>query len=493
MARAKQAVIIGGGLAGLSAACYMARAGYRTILLEKNISVGGRAQFGEDAGYKFNLGPSWYVMPDIYEDFFNDFGQKPEDHYTLTRLSPAYRSFTSSSSSDALEIERMAELLDSIKPGDGLGFKRLINRSKIIYSKFKLSLLNEIWKGRRDLLKPSVISALLSMPRGSSSSRTSKLISSKEGRALVDSTSSIFGVPSNVLPAAYSFLPYSIFEQGVWYPGGGFSSVVSGFKSLAQQLGVEIYEGYQVEKVEVQYGSASAVIIKDIGQRIPADIIISASSYSTTESSLETSKQSYSSGYWSSRTYSPSSIIVSLGLNTRVPNILHHNTFTDTETDSELDIKSTTWPYKIGSFHVSCPSLTDPTLAPGGGEVLTITIPVPAGLRVEEDSENSLVSQAFARISDVIGFNINDHITTKHVVSSSYFRDMFNSPAGSAYGVALTNKQKFYKRPRAASKKLKNLFYAGQDTNPGPGAPFAVVSGKLAAYSALGKTPQAKS
>lgn len=492
MARAKQAVIIGGGLAGLSAACYMARAGYRTILLEKNKSVGGRAQFGEDAGYKFNLGPSWYVMPDVYEDFFNDFGQKPEDHYTLTRLSPAYRSFTSSSSSDALEIERMAELLDNIKPGDGLGFKRLINRSKIVYSKFKLNLMNEIWHGRRDLLKPRVLSAILSLPRGITSSRTSKLISSKEGRALVNSTSPIFGVPATVLPAIYSFLPYSIFEQGVWYPGGGFSSVVSGFKDLAQQLGVEIYEGYQVDKVEVQYGSASAVMIKDIGQRIPADVIISASSYLGSENFLEDSKRSYNSGYWSSKTYSPSSIIVSVGLKVKAPNLLHHNTFTDTETDSELDIKSRSWPYRIGSFHVSCPSITDLSLAPDGGEVLTITIPIPAGLRNEEDAQDSLVAQAFARISDATGFNIIEHITTKHVVSSNYYRGMFNAPGGSAYGLALTKKQKLYRRPRSASKKLGNLFYAGQDTNPGPGAPFAVVSGKLAAYSALGKKPEVK-
>lgn len=492
MARTKQAVIIGGGLAGLSAACYMARAGYRTILLEKNKAVGGRAQFAEDKGYKFNLGPSWYVMPDIYEDFFNDFGQKPEDHYTLTRLSPAYRSFTSGSSADALELERTAELLDTIKPGDGLGFKRLINRSKVVYSKFKLNVMNEIWHGRSDLLKPRIISALSSLPRGTTNSRSAKLISSKEGRALVNSTSPIFGVPSTVLPAMYSFLPYSIFEQGVWYPGGGFSSVVSGFKNLAQQLGVEIYEGYQVEKVEVQYGSASAVIVKDIGQRIPADIIISAASYLDTENGLEESKRSYPASYWSSRLYSPSSIIVSLGLNIKVPNLLHHNTFTDTETDSELDIKSRAWPYKIGSFHVSCPSTTDPSLAPDGGEVLTITIPIPAGLRNEEDAQEGLVSQALARVSYAVGFNIIDHITTKHVIASNYYRGMFSAPGGSAYGIALTSKQKLYKRPRAASKKLANLFFAGQDTSPGPGAPFAVVSGKLAAYAALGKKPEAR-
>lgn len=492
MARSKQAVIIGGGLAGLSAACYMARAGYRTIVLEKNSAVGGKSQFAEDQGYRFNLGPSWYIMPDVYEDFFNDFGQNPEDHYTLTKLSPAYRSFTSNSKSDALEIERMAEQLEAIKPGDGLGFKRLVNRSKILYSDFKLNIMNEDWKGKSDLLRPKTLSTLFSLPKGSAAERTAKLVGSTDARAMVNSTSILFGVPAKILPVAYSFLPYTIFEQGVWYPVGGFNSVVLAFKNLAQKLGVEIYEGYQVENIEVEYGVASAVIIKTVKQRIPADVIISASGYFGTESIIEPSRRSYPDSFWNSKVYSPSSIIVSLGLNTKVPNLLHHNSFSDTELGTEVDISSQAWPLKIGSFQVTCPSLTDPSLAPEGGEVITITIPIPAGLRDDEDSRDSLVSQALAKVSDIAGFNIADHIVTKHVVSSSYFRNMFGSPGGSASGIALTKNQIFYKRPRTRSKKMENFFYAGQDTNPGPGAPFAITSGKLAAYAALGKKPEAK-
>ncbi len=492
MARSKQAVIIGGGLAGLSAACYMARAGYRTIVLEKNSAVGGKSQFAEDQGYKFNLGPSWYIMPDVYEDFFNDFGQNPEDHYSLTRLSPAYRSFTNSSKSDALEIERMAEQLESINTGDGLGFKRLVNRSKILYSDFKLNIMNEDWKGKRDLLRPKTLSTLFSLPKGSAAERTAKLLGSKDARAMVNSTSILLGVPANTLPAAYSFLPYTIFEQGVWYPVGGFNSVVAGFKTLAQKLGVEIYEGYQVENIEVEYGVASAVTIKTVKQRIPADVIISASNYFGTESIMESSHRSYSNNFWRSKLYSPSSIVVSLGLSTKVPNLLHHNSFSDTELNTDIDIRSRAWPLKIGSFQVTCPSLTDPSLAPEGGEVVTITIPIPAGLREDEDAREVLVSQALSKLSSVAGFDITEHIVTKHVISANYFKNMFGSPGGSASGVALTKKQVFYKRPNIRSKKLENFFYAGQDTNPGPGAPFAITSGKLAAYAALGKKPEAK-
>jgi phytoene desaturase len=132
-------------------------------------------------------------------------------------------------------------------------------------------------------------------------------------------------------------------EQGVWYPGGGFSSVVAAFKNLAQKLGVEIYEGYQVENIEVEYGVASAVIIKTVKQRIPADVIISASGYFGTESIIEPARRSYSDSFWSSKVYSPSSIIVSLGLNTKVPNLLHHNTFSDTELGTEVDVSSQVW------------------------------------------------------------------------------------------------------------------------------------------------------
>jgi len=492
LARTKQAVIIGGGLAGLSAACYMARAGYRTIILEKNSAVGGKSQFTEDQGFKFSLGPSWYIMPDVYEDFFNDFGQNPEDHYSLTRLSPAYRSFVSGSKTDALEIDRMAEQLDTIHPGDGLGFKRLVNRSKILYSEFKLNVMNQDWKGKSDLLKPRVLSLLLSLPRGTASERTTKLLSSKDSQAMINSTSMLFGVPARTLPAPYSFLPYTIFEQGVWYPGGGFSSVILAFKDLAQKLGVEIYEGYQVESIEVEYGVASAVIIKDIGQRIPADVIISASGYPTTESIIPPDKRSYTPKFWQSKLYSPSSITVSLGLDVKVPNLLHHNTFSDIDPTTDVGPDSRAWPLRLGSFQVSCPSLTDHSLAPGEGEVLSINIPIPSGLQESEDIRDSLVSQAFARISTAAGFNIEEHIVTKHVISSSYFKNMFDSPGGSTHGIALTKKQIFYRRPRIRSKKLENFFFAGQDTNPGPGMPFAITSGKLAAYAALGKKPEAK-
>lgn len=490
MARSKQAVIIGGGFAGLSAACYMARAGYRVVLLEKNKKVGGRAQSAEDTGFKFDLGPNWYVMPDLYEDFFQDFGTTPEDHYKLTRLSPAFRTFTPEGSSfDALEPERMADQFDSFAHGDGIGFKRLLNRSKVVYSGFKLGLMQESWLSKFPKLKPKVSSTLFRLPKGTVSSRNAEFIKSRDGKAMVDGLNYLLGGTASKTPAAYSFLPYTIFDQGVWHPEGGFSSVTSGFRALAQKLGVEIYEGYEVEKVEVQYGIASAVIIKDLEERIPADVVISASDYLSSESMLEPIYQSYTLDFWKSKQYSPSAIVVSLGLNTKVPNLLHHNTFTN---PTQSDLNARVWPSQIGTFSVACPSFTEPSLAPDGGEVLTITIPIPAGLPEEETALRRLVTQAYEKLSDVTGINIQEAIVTEHIVSSSYFKSMFKAPGGSSAGLAQYKGQVFQNRPRLKSRKLSNLFYAGQDTNPGSGVGFAIVSGKLAAYAALGKKPEAK-
>jgi phytoene desaturase len=490
LARTKQAVIIGGGFAGLSAACYMARAGYRVILLEKNKTVGGRAQFAEDSGFKFNLGPSWYVMPDIFEDFFQDFGLTPEQNYTLSRLNPGFRTFLSDGTKlDALDIESTAEQLDAIQPGDGIGFKRLLNRSKVVYSNFKLNLMQESWSAKFPKLKPGLASSLYKMPKGTIYSRNTEFLISKEGRAMVNGLSGVFGGTANKVPADYSYLPYTVFEQGVWYPGGGFASVVKAFYSLAQKLGVEIYEGYEAEKIEVQYGSASAVIVKGLGERIPADIIISASDYYSSENLLERPHQSYDLNFWKAKKYSPSAIIVSLGLNNKVPNLLHHNNF---NSDVAVDLDAPTWPQQLGAFSVTCESFTDPSLVPGEGEVLTINIPIPAGLPEEQEAVDYLVEQAIAKLSQVTGLQIKDMIVSKHVVSSGYFKSMFNAPGGSASGLAQYKEQIYQKRPRLKSKKLNNLFYAGQDTNPGSGVPFAIVSGKLAAYAALGKKPEAR-
>lgn len=488
MARAKQAVIIGGGFAGLSAASYMARAGYRVVLLEKNPKVGGRAQFAEDAGFKFNLGPSWYIMPDIYEDFFRDFGASPEDHYTLTRLSPGFRSFSGSGKQvDALEPERMAEQLDFISPGDGLGFKRLLNRSKVVYSSFKLNLLQESWLARFVGIKPKIRGALSKMPKGSLAKRNAEFLKSPEARTALDSLSFFFGGSPTETPADYSFLPYTVFEQGVWYPGGGFNSVVEAFRKTAQQLGVEIYEGYEVEKIEVQYGAVSAVIVKGLQERIPADVVISASDYFASENLLDPGYQSYDLAFWKKQKYSPSAIVASFGLDIKLPGILHHNTFKIADTPPGEG-----WPAVPSTFYVSCPSFTDPSLAPNGGEVLTVTIPIPSGLQEEMDAVKSLVDQAMQKLSEVCAVDLNSHIRVQHLMSSSYFRQMFKAPGGSGFGLAQVKEQIFKNRPRLKSKKLPNLFYAGQDTNPGSGVQFAIVSGKLAAYTALGKKPEVR-
>lgn len=468
----------------------MARAGYRVVLLEKNKKVGGRAQSAEDVGFKFDLGPNWYIMPDIYEDFFHDFGANPEDHYNLTRLSPAFRTFTPEGTSfDALEPERMADQLDSFAHGDGIGFKRLLNRSKVVYSGFKLGLMQESWLSKSPRLKPKVFSTLFRLPKGTVAARNAEFLKSRDGRNMADNLGHFLGGTADKIPAAYSFLPYTIFEQGVWHPEGGFKSVTSGFKDLAQKLGVEIYEGYEVEKVEVQYGVASAVVIKGLGERIPADVVISASDYLSSESMLEPTYQSYSLDFWKSKQYSPSAIVVSLGLNAKIPNLLHHNTFTN---PAQSDLNTRAWPSQIGTFTVSCPSFTEPSLAPDGGEVLTITIPIPAGLEDEEAAVRRLVTQAYEKISASTGVDIQGAIVTEHIVSSSYFKSMFKAPGGSTAGLAQYKDQIFQKRPSLKSKKLGNLFYAGQDTNPGSGVGFAIVSGKLAAYAALGKKPEAK-
>lgn len=479
MARTKQAVIIGGGFAGLSAACYMARAGYRVILLEKNQQVGGRSQFLEEAGFKFNLGPDWYIMPDIYEDFFKDFGFKTEDFYSLTKLKPGLRSFALEGQAlDVSTPDSLAQQFGDIEISDVLGTKRLVNRSKVAYSKFKLKLLYKNW----DSPFYRINFGLPMSSKDTYASRISKLLHSKSAVSLTGQLSLLIGTEASKLPANYSFLPYTIYEQGIWYPGGGFSSVVSAVQTLAQKLGVEIYEGYEAESIEAKLNSASAVVVKGLDQKLPADVIISATDYSFAENLLEPEYRSYKTEYWNTREYSPSSIILSLGLDTKLPGILHHNIF---QLDSgPISIANLA---KLNSFSVSCPSQTDPSLAPVDCDILNVTIPIDSPLSEDQDYTEHLIKQALSKISQVVKIRIEDHIVTKKVIASGYIKNTFNIPSGSTNGLSLTRKQTFGRRPRTKSKKLTNLYYAGQDTNPGPGAPFALVSGKIAAYRALGK------
>lgn len=473
MSRIKQAVIIGGGFAGLSAACYMQRAGYRTLLLDKNPQPGGRAQFAEEAGFKFSLGPNWYTMADIYEDFFKDFGHSRQDLYSLIKLAPAYKTFIDGQELSAQNIDQTTEDLNNINSGDGLGFKRLVNRSKLVYADFKLNFLYKSWNSKLERFSLKTALNLAKLPKEPYTEHLSRLVKSSRAQDLLAvPAKTIFGQDPKELSSVYSFLPYSTFEQGIFYPVGGFKTVLESVQRIAMELGVEIYQSCEVSKIESEYGLASAVILKDSNERIPADIIIAATDYQHAEGLLEYKNRSYKPKFWNKKEYSPSALIISLGLNAKTPHLSHHNNF-----------------MAIGgpSFYVCCASKTDLSLAPEYGEGLTITIPIPAGKDLSEDDTLRIKSFVYEEISKVVGFRIEEHIQVEHTLSHQYFKTMFNASGGSAFGLKMNSRQIFWKRPRTRSKRLNNLLYAGQDANPGPSVPFAIASGRVAAYAALNK------
>ena len=476
--------IVGSGFAGLSAACFLAQKGFQVTIFEKNADLGGRARLLQGEGFSFDMGPSWYWMPDVFDDFFAQFGKKASDYYELKRLSPSYRVVFGENNFVDLpaSVEGLIDLFESKEKGAGEQLRKFLEEGKFKYDigvkklvyKPSQSIFEFLdWQLIKGVFQLHVFQTIANYIR--KYFKNPELIKLLEFPVLF-----LGGTPQNT-PALYSLMNYSDMALGTWYPVGGMYEVVKAMVNLAESLGVKIHTNAPVTKIEVENHKATGVWVN--GELHKADFVVGGADYHHVEKHLLAKEyQSYSDKYWDERVLAPSALLYYVGVKKELANVLHHILFFDEDfTQHAKEIyDNPQFPTKP-LFYVSCASKTDKTVAPEGCDALVLLIPVAPGLKDTEEIREKYYQLIMERMEKLTGQEIRSHVVFKKSYAQSDFINDYNSLKGNAYGLANTLMQTAIFKPSLQSKKVKNLFFTGQLTVPGPGVPPAIISGEVVA------------
>ena len=470
--------IIGSGFSSLSAACYLAKDGYDVTVFEKNESIGGRASQFKADGFTFDMGPSWYWMPDVFERFFNDFGHSVSDFYGLTKLNPAYSVFFEDSKIDIADnLEDIYNTFETEEQGSSIALKEFIKDAKNNYEVAVKDLVYRPGISPLELITPKTITKLNQF-FSNVSKQVRKKVTNPKLVSILEFPVLFLGAKPKNTPAFYSFMNYADFGLGTWQPKGGMHQVILGIEKLAKSLGVEIKVDSNVTKINTDNDTAVGITVNGID--LAFDKILSGADYQHTETLLKSNEKQYSDKYWNKKTFAPSSLLFYIGFDKKLKNVSHHNLFFDTDFEKHAEeiYDNPTWPTEP-LFYANFTSITDSSTAPEGMENGFFLIPIAPGLEDTEELREKYFHKIIDRFEKITQQNIKNNIVYKKSFCVNEFIERYNSYKGNAYGMANTLLQTAFLRPNLKSSKIENLFFTGQLTVPGPGVPPALISGKL--------------
>ena len=479
-----KAVVIGAGFAGMSAASFLAKEGFQVTVIEKHATPGGRARQLVEAGFTFDRGPSWYWMHDIFERYFNQFGKSSADYYSIKRLDPSYRIYWEDSFTDIpANLDSLKVILENFEPGAAQSVDAFLAEAA---SKYEAAMHNLVFKPGRsvtEFMNWETVHGILKLDLVSSmKSHVARYFKHPRIRQLMEFPILFLGALPEKTPALYSLMNYADIVGGTWYPERGMYSVVQAMYDLATELGVKFCFSEDVKKITIQKSKATSLIT---GQsQYAADVVIGSADYYFIENSLlPPGYQGYSKDYWNSRVLAPSCLLYYVGLNRKTSHVLHHNLFFDVpfSVHGQEIYKNPRWPSEP-LFYVNVSSVTDRSVAPPGCENLMFLVPVAAGLEGDdEELREKYFYIILRRFEKHVGQSIEQNIVFKKSFASSDFVKEYNSFKGNAYGLANTLTQTALFKPSCRSRKVRNLFYTGQLTVPGPGVPPSLISGEVVA------------
>lgn len=481
----KRAVVIGSGFAGLSAASFLAKSGWQVDVLEKHKQAGGRARQFKTNGFTFDMGPSWYWMPDVFERYFAQFGKLLSDYYTLHRLDPSYRIYWDTDQMDIpANYQELKNLFEQTEAGAGNQLDAFMAEAAYKYRVGINKLVFKPGQSLMEFLDKELIAGLFKLDVFNDiKNHISKFFKHPKLRQMMEFPVLFLGALPENTPALYSLMNYADVKLGTWFPEGGMYKIVEGMQKLAEEQGVRFHFNEDVNSINVTNGTATSVSSKS-GNIFDADVVVGAADYHFIESSLlEKKYRSYSEEYWNKRDMAPGSLIFYVGIDTTIPGLLHHSLFFDVPFNkhaNEIYVEPA-WP-KEPLFYLSATSITDKTQAPEGCENLFFLIPIAAGLDGDTEEVRDKYFEILAeRLKERTGVDIRNHIIFKRSFAYSDFISDYNAFKGNAYGLANTLMQTAILKPSCVSKKVNNLYYTGQLTVPGPGVPPSLISGEVVA------------
>jgi phytoene desaturase len=477
----KKVIVIGSGLSSLAGACYLSKEGYDVLVLEKNNYLGGRLRQLSKDGFTFDMGPSFYWMPDVFERFFNDFGYSASDFYKLIKLDPGYRIYFGKN--DYLDIHsdfnKIVESFENIEKGSGDKLKKFIEEAKKNYSIAIDDLVYEPGVSIFEIVTPETVFKINEFFI-SIRTKVRNTFNDYRLRYALEFPSLFLGAKPENTPMFYNFMNYADYGLGTWHPDGGMYKVAEALVKLGKSLGVKYKVNQEIKSFKFSGNQIEKVITQD--NEYDADIVLSGADYAFTESLLPEDKRQYSKSYWDSRIFAPSTLLFYVAFNKKLDNVLHHTLFFDASYDDHAKTiyDKPEYPAKP-LFYTSFASKTDKNFAPEGKEAGVFLIPIAPGLHDNKEIRERYFNIVINRLEEITQQSVKNDILFYESFSVNDFINDYHSFKGNAYGLANTLLQTHYFRPKLKSDKVKNLYFCGQLTVPGPGLPPSLISGKLAA------------
>ncbi len=483
----KKVTIIGAGISSLSAASFLGKAGYDVTILEKNETIGGRGRQFKADGFVFDMGPSWYWMPEVFENFYQKFGYTTSDFYELKRLDPSYNVFWKDGTKTPIpaSIDRLYDWFELQEKGSAPKLKKFLADAKYKYEVGMNDLVFQPSLKYTEFADMRILKGLFKLQLLSSFSKyIRKYFKNEKILSLLEFPILFLGAMPKDTPALYSLMNYADISLGTWYPMGGMYHFIAAFEKIAKENGVKILTNHEVTGIKKENGSVTHV--STIHGDIETDILISGADYQHTDDKILDTEANYSAEYWDKRTMAPSSLLFYLGINKKLEGLDHHNLFFDEDFEQHATeiYKNPSWP-SAPLFYASVPSKTDSSVAPEGCENLFLLVPIAPDLKDDDATRERYFDLLMKRLEEKTGQSIKDHIIYKRSFCLNDFKKDYHAFKGNAYGLANTLKQTAVFKPSLKNKKLKNMFYTGQLTVPGPGVPPSIISGEVVAKQVM--------
>lgn len=482
MEKSKKIIIVGGGIGGLSTAALLAKQGHKVTVLEKNAMLGGRARKYTENGYVFDMGPSWYMMPEVFKMYFKLLDKNIDDYLELNKLHVHYKVFYDNGNTYLIneDLENVKLQFEKAEKGAGKKLEKYLDKSKKLYD---LAMDKRVFFSYKTFLPLFNPKFLLKLPIMSLiktfHSDVSSYFKNPELQKIIEFTTVFLGGSPYNTPAFYELISHTDFNQGIFYPMGGIHEIIKAFEKVCLELGVTIITSAEVTKIEIMNGRAKKVICAD--SVYDADVVVCNADYRFAETQLLEKKwQTYNEKYWDKKTLSPSGFIVYLGLDKKFEKLEHHNLYFNSSWEKGFDdvYKEPSWP-ENPSYYVHIPSRTDKSVAPLGHETMMILVPVASGLDDSDENREREAKKVIEHLEKIIDEKISPHIKLKRIYSHRDFISDYNAFKGCAFGLAHTLNQTAMFRPKNFSKKVKNLYFVGQYTNPGVGMPTTLISSQI--------------
>lgn len=477
----KKVIIIGSGFSSLSAACYLAKDGFEVSIYEKNETIGGRARQLKIDGFTFDMGPTFYWMPDVFDTFFAHFGKKTSDYYQLVRLNPGYEIYFGKNDSIPISanLDEIYATFEKHEKGSSLYLKRFLKKAEFNYKVAMDKVVYKPGKSPLELIMPATAIRVFQFINNVTTS-IHKGIKNHKLRQILEFPVIFLGAKPSKTPEFYCFMNYADMVLGTWHIKGGMFELVKGMQNLAESMGVKFHTSSPVQKIVVENNKAVGIISNN--KLLEADLIISGADYHHSEILLDKKYRNYSEKYWQKRVFAPSALLFYVGFNRKIDKVSHHTLFFDTDFNlhAQKIYDTPDWPEKP-LFYASFPTITDNELAPEGQEAGIFLIPIAPGLKDSPEVRELYFEQIINRIESITGEIVKDAVLFQRSYAVSDFVKDYNAYKGNAYGLSNIITQTAFLKPKLQNKKVNNLFYTGQLTVPGPGVPPTIISGKIVA------------